>query len=71
MMTLYIAFSNMDFRGSENGKSNALNTISASGGRLSSIGDLGCGLPLSRAYANCFGGDTQFKVFGDRTQMST
>ena len=39
-----------------NGNLDALNTISASGGQLSSIAGLGYGLPLSRAYAEYFGG---------------
>jgi signal transduction histidine kinase len=46
----------MDFRGSENGNLDALNTIAATGGHLSSIAGLGYGLPLSRAYAEYFGG---------------
>ncbi|RJE22469.1 Mitochondrial pyruvate dehydrogenase kinase [Aspergillus sclerotialis] len=39
-----------------NGNIDALNTLSASGGQLSSIAGLGYGLPLSRAYAEYFGG---------------
>ncbi|KAJ5190619.1 uncharacterized protein N7498_009604 [Penicillium cinerascens] len=52
----FTTFSDMDFRGSENGNLDALNTIAASGGHLSSIAGLGYGLPLSRAYAEYFGG---------------
>ena len=52
----FTTFSDMDFQSSENGNIDALNTISASGGHLSSIAGLGYGLPLSRAYAEYFGG---------------
>lgn len=52
----FTTFSDMDFRGSENGNLDALNTIAATGGHLSSIAGLGYGLPLSRAYAEYFGG---------------
>ena len=52
----YTTFSEMDFQNSENGNLDALNTISASGGHLSSIAGLGYGLPLGRAYAEYFGG---------------
>ncbi|KAJ6126960.1 hypothetical protein N7523_002572 [Penicillium sp. IBT 18751x] len=52
----FTTFSDMDFRGSEDGSMDALNTIAASGGHLSSIAGLGYGLPLSRAYAEYFGG---------------
>lgn len=51
----FTTFSDMDFS-SENGNLDALNTIAASGGHLSSIAGLGYGLPLSRAYAEYFGG---------------
>lgn len=52
----FTTFSDMDFHNSENGNLDALNTIAASGGHLSSIAGLGYGLPLSRAYAEYFGG---------------
>lgn len=52
----FTTFSDMDFYNSENGNLDALNTISGSGGHLSSIAGLGYGLPLSRAYAEYFGG---------------
>ncbi|KAJ5584365.1 uncharacterized protein N7459_004165, partial [Penicillium hispanicum] len=52
----FTTFSDMDLHNSENGNLDALNTISASGGHLSSIAGLGYGLPLSRAYAEYFGG---------------
>ncbi|KAL2825217.1 hypothetical protein BDW59DRAFT_172498 [Aspergillus cavernicola] len=45
-----------DFNMGEGGSLDALNTISATGGQLSSIAGLGYGLPLSRAYAEYFGG---------------
>lgn len=51
----FTTFSDMDYS-SENGNMDALNTIAASGGHLSSIAGLGYGLPLSRAYAEYFGG---------------
>ncbi|KAN0071154.1 Branched-chain alpha-ketoacid dehydrogenase kinase/Pyruvate dehydrogenase kinase [Elaphomyces granulatus] len=41
---------------SSNGNIDALNSISGSGGNMSSIAGLGYGLPLSRAYAEYFGG---------------
>lgn len=52
----YTTFSDTDAQDSGNGNIDALNTISASGGQLSSIAGLGYGLPLSRAYAEYFGG---------------
>lgn len=52
----FTTFSDMDYQGSENGSMDALNTIAASGGHISSIAGLGYGLPLSRAYAEYFGG---------------
>jgi signal transduction histidine kinase len=39
----------------------ALNTISASGGETSTIAGLGYGLPLSRAYAEYFGGSIKLE----------
>lgn len=52
----FTTFSDMDFQNSENGNLDALNTLSGSGNHLSSIAGLGYGLPLSRAYAEYFGG---------------
>ncbi|CAI7564396.1 hypothetical protein N7533_005610 [Penicillium manginii] len=52
----FTTFSDMDFSNSANGNLDALNTLSGSGGHLSSIAGLGYGLPLSRAYAEYFGG---------------
>ncbi|EAW14198.1 alpha-ketoacid dehydrogenase kinase family protein [Aspergillus clavatus NRRL 1] len=52
----FTTFNDSSMRDSDNGNLDALNTISASGGQLSSIAGLGYGLPLSRAYAEYFGG---------------
>lgn len=52
----FTTFSDMDYQASENSSMDALNTIAASGGHISSIAGLGYGLPLSRAYAEYFGG---------------
>ena len=52
----FTTFSDMDFQNPENGNLGALNTIATTGGHLSSIAGLGYGLPLSRAYAEYFGG---------------
>ncbi|CAG8920165.1 unnamed protein product [Penicillium salamii] len=51
----FTTFSEDDFQSQESGM-DALNTISASGGNQSTIAGLGYGLPLSRAYAEYFGG---------------
>jgi hypothetical protein len=45
-----------DLPSGDNGNIDALNTISSSGGNSSTIAGLGYGLPLSRAYAEYFGG---------------
>lgn len=52
----FTTFSDSNLLEPDNGNLDALNTISASGGQLSSIAGLGYGLPLSRAYAEYFGG---------------
>lgn len=52
----FTTFSEDDLPGSDNGNLDALNTISGAGGNGSSIAGLGYGLPLSRAYAEYFGG---------------
>ncbi|RHZ56035.1 hypothetical protein CDV55_103283 [Aspergillus turcosus] len=52
----FTTFSDSSLLDSDNGNLDALNTLSASGGQLSSIAGLGYGLPLSRAYAEYFGG---------------
>ncbi|EEH42101.1 uncharacterized protein PADG_06921 [Paracoccidioides brasiliensis Pb18] len=45
-----------DLLGGDNGNIDALNALSSSGTNTSSIAGLGYGLPLSRAYAEYFGG---------------
>ncbi|PGH06526.1 hypothetical protein GX51_02351 [Blastomyces parvus] len=45
-----------DLPGGDNGNIDALNALSGSGTNTSSIAGLGYGLPLSRAYAEYFGG---------------
>lgn len=52
----FTTFSDEDAPDSGNGNIDALNTLSASGGQMSSIAGLGYGLPLSKAYAEYFGG---------------
>ncbi|PWY71754.1 alpha-ketoacid dehydrogenase kinase [Aspergillus heteromorphus CBS 117.55] len=52
----FTTFSDIEDGAAENGGMDALNTIASSGGHLSSIAGLGYGLPLSRAYAEYFGG---------------
>lgn len=52
----FTTFSDEDPQDAGNGNIDALNTLSASGGELGSIAGLGYGLPLSRAYAEYFGG---------------
>lgn len=52
----FTTFSDMEFQNPENGNLGALNSIATTGGHLSSIAGLGYGLPLSRAYAEYFGG---------------
>ncbi|KAL1987817.1 hypothetical protein VTN96DRAFT_2220 [Rasamsonia emersonii] len=52
----FTTYSENDLPGGDNGNIDALNTISGSGGNSSTIAGLGYGLPLSRAYAEYFGG---------------
>ena len=53
----FTTFADNDIPDNHNGKIDALNTISGSGGDSSSLAGLGYGLPLGRAYAQHFGGD--------------
>lgn len=53
----FTTFADDDIPDNHNGKIDALNTISATGGDSSSLAGLGYGLPLGRAYAQHFGGD--------------
>ncbi|KAL1972802.1 hypothetical protein VTN31DRAFT_6344 [Thermomyces dupontii] len=52
----FTTFSENHLPGSDNGNIDALNTLSGSGAISSTIAGLGYGLPLSRAYAEYFGG---------------
>lgn len=52
----FTTFSENDLPVGDNGNIDALNTMSSSGGNTSTIAGLGYGLPLSRAYAEYFGG---------------
>ncbi|KAJ5238376.1 hypothetical protein N7468_002995 [Penicillium chermesinum] len=52
----FTTFSEDDFQNPDSSSLGALNTIASTGGHLSSIAGLGYGLPLSRAYAEYFGG---------------
>lgn len=52
----FTTFSEMDFSNPDNANLGVLNSIASTGGHLSSIAGLGYGLPLSRAYAEYFGG---------------
>lgn len=53
----FTTFAEDDILDVQNGKMDALNTISSAGGDSSSLAGLGYGLPLGRAYAQHFGGD--------------
>lgn len=53
----FTTFADDDIPDNHNGKIDALNTISGTGGDSSSLAGLGYGLPLGRAYAQHFGGD--------------
>ncbi|KAJ5707689.1 hypothetical protein N7488_007490 [Penicillium malachiteum] len=52
----FTTFSDMDIDSSDASNLRALDTLTGSGGHMSSIAGLGYGLPLSRAYAEYFGG---------------
>lgn len=52
----FTTFSEDYISDTDNGKIDALNTISGAGGDSSSLAGLGYGLPLGRAYAEYFGG---------------
>ncbi|KAJ5621682.1 hypothetical protein N7528_006465 [Penicillium herquei] len=52
----FTTFSDMDMDSSDASNLRALDTLTGSGGHMSSIAGLGYGLPLSRAYAEYFGG---------------
>ncbi|KAJ5117028.1 hypothetical protein N7456_001376 [Penicillium angulare] len=52
----FTTFSEMDLENTESANLRTLDTLAGPGGRLSSIAGLGYGLPLSRAYAEYFGG---------------
>ncbi|MCJ1264254.1 hypothetical protein MMC22_004125 [Lobaria immixta] len=53
----FTTFAEDDIPDVQNGKIDALNTMSGAGGDSSSLAGLGYGLPLGRAYAQHFGGD--------------
>ncbi|KAJ5730700.1 Mitochondrial pyruvate dehydrogenase kinase [Penicillium malachiteum] len=52
----FTTFSDMDMESPDSSNLRALDTLAGSGGQMSSIAGLGYGLPLSRAYAEYFGG---------------